>query len=338
MCNETLSKFFRSLALRHRSEPALSDVTYAVLKTVPDLRQDFVQFFYPNLNGAETFRVEREFTLPEGGRPDFVLHSPTWDLIVENKIWDQNYHFNEYQAVDPERKTYRALLANHRVTAVPEACGWSIRRWEELVEELDKKHYGNCSALVSGYLEYVREVCEVGKLVAFGRELLSVHALHLFNHTVKAAIQGASTDRYETSIIDGSGSFYNFGEGWSGFYFRLMDKKTKEEIRVFFGLNYFEDSPFLQVYIDKKGLGERFRRIDANVAPSPEYEIIRGNTNGGCLELRMPVATLERVTEESSFDQQLRSLGDFLACSCQALLYALAPQEAKQQAGTAGNP
>jgi len=329
MHDSSLSTFFKSLAIRRGTEPPLSDVTYAVLKTVADFRRDFIQFFYPELNGAEAIRIEREFTLPNGARPDFVLRAPTWDLIIENKIWDRNYHFNEYQTVDPERKTYRALLANHRVAEVPEACGWSIRRWDELTIEFGRKQYGDSSALVSGYLEYVREVCQVGKLGAFGRGLLSAHALHLFNHTLRAAIQGASTERYEASPSDGD--YYNFGEGWSGSYFSLRDKTTKEEIRAFFGLNYFEDSPFLQVYIDKGDLGGRFRRIDANIAISPKYVIDRGDTNGGCLELTMPAATLERVTEASSFDQQLRALGDFLACSCQALLDALAPQKAQQR-------
>jgi hypothetical protein len=100
--NEQFQQFFTELAQRFCNENDLSDFTYVALEVIPEFKKDFVRFFHPSLEiGNDEIQVVREFTLEStdeqpSSRPDFLLRCGSWDLIVENKIWDRNYHFDQY--------------------------------------------------------------------------------------------------------------------------------------------------------------------------------------------------------------------------------------------------
>jgi len=74
-----LDQFFSKLAVRLRKEPALSDMTYTALETIPGFKNDFVQFFHPGLKCEGDVEVFREFPLKSGGQPDFC--APARQLV-----------------------------------------------------------------------------------------------------------------------------------------------------------------------------------------------------------------------------------------------------------------
>ena len=113
-------EFFGTMATRLRNETHLSDLTFTAMDILP-FKKDFVQFFFNELplDPDEEITVSREFTLSSGdGQPDLVFRGHSWDLVVENKLGDQKYHFDQYgkTPLSKSRSLPRiGLIANHTV-------------------------------------------------------------------------------------------------------------------------------------------------------------------------------------------------------------------------------
>src|SRR6266536_5427995 len=155
-------RFFKTLARRFRNETHLSDMTYTTIQVIPRFRDDFIHYFFDHLDTNESIEVKREHRLPGGGQPDFVFVAQSWDLIVENKIWDKEYHPEYGKAPLREGRPLPkvGLIANHRVKeALPE--GWIFHEWMHFVDVFSQNDYGESQAVFDAYLTYVREICNV---------------------------------------------------------------------------------------------------------------------------------------------------------------------------------
>ena len=185
-----LDRFFKMLVRRLRNETHLSDITYTAIEVVPGFKEDFVHYFFPDLNTDGDIEVKRESAMPSGdGQPDFVFSTESWDLIVENKIWDRNYHFKQYgrAPLQPGKPLPRVgLIANHRVT-VPET--WQFRHWMNFVDAFSSKDYGQFRAVFEAYLTYVKEICTVAEFKKFTFIRESLSALTHFVRMAERAVQ-----------------------------------------------------------------------------------------------------------------------------------------------------
>ena len=113
-----------------------------------------------------TLYIERE--VPDdnntGSRVDFKItcKNDPKPFLVEVKIWDQNHHFGQYEkayGVDKERLGY--------ITNYPyKKDGYDVKQWRDLCNSLQKCiEEDNIpeeeSDLLSGYCEYVKNVCGI---------------------------------------------------------------------------------------------------------------------------------------------------------------------------------
>ncbi|HEY1717097.1 MAG TPA: hypothetical protein VGH42_02235, partial [Verrucomicrobiae bacterium] len=258
--NEQFQEFFKKLARRFRSENHLSDFTYVALEVIPEFKKDFVHFFHPSLeisdNGIE---VIREFTLKSSdqqpsGRPDFLLRCNAWDLIVENKIWDSDYHFGQY-GVTPlvlgGRKPLVGLIANHKVEPTQQSQGWAIKTWDEFVEYFANKKYSPYDDVFSAYIEYVNKVCAMTKFNNFKFDANSLHALAYFARMIRATLDKlptVSNSMYEISVKDDWK--WNFGETWAGCFFELKRDGSNLCLFLFFGIDFDPERKAASITID----------------------------------------------------------------------------------------
>jgi len=182
-------QFFKTLVRRLRKEIHLSDITYTAIEVIPGFKEDFIHYFFPALDTNEEIEVTREFALASGdGQPDFVFSAESWDLIVENKIWDRNYHFHQYgkAPLEPGKLVYVGLIANHAVS-VPST--WQFRHWSAFVDNFHKKNYGAFNLVLAAYLSYVKEICTMAEFEHFTFDSNSLFALTHFVRMLERALR-----------------------------------------------------------------------------------------------------------------------------------------------------
>src|SRR5439155_13993583 len=136
-------------------------------------------------------QATRESAMRSGdGQPDFVFSAESWDLIVENKIWDRNYHFKQYgrAPLEPGRPLPNVgLIANHAVTGVP--AKWQFRHWMNFVDEFSKRDYGQFHPVFVAYLNYVKHICTIAEFKNFRFEPKSLFALTHFTSMAERALR-----------------------------------------------------------------------------------------------------------------------------------------------------
>jgi hypothetical protein len=225
---ETLENFFEHLAERLCNENSLSDVTYALAKTswqfMSILMCDFFEFDFAH---EPPYDVERE-PPSSSGRPDFLVRQEERSYLIENKIYDYNYHFRQYHEGFKDKIPCKrqAFISNYRVDlstikndfkdGIAEDELQEIRKrtktWAELVKLLEGR--------ISGFPDDdVRRVCQMEKLQKVG-DLSNLSNLHRFNilveHVVKNTILKTDVRKefYPTKTRE-------HGESWSGRYMQL---------------------------------------------------------------------------------------------------------------------
>jgi hypothetical protein len=307
-------EFFRTLARRLRNETHLSDITYSAIEVIPEFKKDFVHYFFSDLNTDEDIEVRREFALPgNDGQPDLVFSGESWDLIVENKIWDENYHFDQYGKAPlyPQKPIPRVgLIANRHVGGVPQ--NWKFRQWAEFVDHFRNKDYGRYGALFEAYLTYVREICKVAEFKEFTLEPKALFALTHFARMAERTLHNASTRSYEVAIKSS-----HFGESWAGHWFELKPTGSKNTLTLFFGIDWsFEPGPAIVVEVLKRGNPKHFKLIEQTLLKSPSFQKVR--REAGFFQLLMPTEAFNALNSQSK-EKQLSTLRSFVGACCNAL-------------------
>jgi hypothetical protein len=319
-------QFFKTLVRRLRNETHLSDITYTAIEVVPGLKEDFVHYFFPNLNTREDIELTREFRVPSGdGQPDFVFRAESWDLIVENKIWDRHYHFEQYgrAPLGPGRPLpYVGLIANHPVTLPGSLSGnWQFRHWMNFVDEFstNDKQYGKFHAVFEAYLSYVKEICTVAEFKKFAFTPESLFALTHFVRMAERAVQNTSSASYELTIKPNHK--YAFGDSWAGHWFELKARGSNTPLDLFFGVDFGEDSKLPAITVDvHKGENPRcFNTIEKASFKSRSFDK-KVRKEDEMVQLRMPAEEFDSVNADPSRERQLNKLCSFLTACCDALL------------------
>ncbi len=86
---------FSNLSKRLRSENNLSDITWALAETFHEFKEKVMKFFFPELKDCKNVEITREKILG-GSRPDFFAEFDGKNFVIENKIENTNYHFQQY--------------------------------------------------------------------------------------------------------------------------------------------------------------------------------------------------------------------------------------------------
>jgi hypothetical protein len=311
-----IAAFFEHLATRCGDEVHLTDVTYAMLKAVPELRKDFVHFFDPKLGVEQEIDVVREYVLPDGtGQFDLLFRTPSWTLMVENKLDDTDYHFERFGRSDS--KTRLGLIGT-RVHPGPANSRWLLRSWPEFVEHLEQNVYAKTSALVSGYLSYVREVCGMKELAAFALEPAALSALRRFNDVIADVIAKTKIDGGTVRLNDAGA----VGRTSAGSHFTVM-ATSGASMTAFFGVDYRADPIFIGVAVEEQD--PSYTKVVMHVRTSPAFNVELDKLNGARVWLKMPRPQCEKVNSSADVKEQRRYLDAFLSACCTALVRALAP-------------
>ena len=312
-------QFFKTLVRRLRNETHLSDITYTAIELIPGFKKDFIRYFFEDLNTDEEIEVMREFRMPSGdGQPDSRFRAESWDLIVENKIWDRNYHFSQYGLAPLEagRPLPRVgLIANHRV-AVPKT--WEFRHWMNFVDEFSKKDYGQFRAVFDAYLSYVKEICTVAEFKRFTFVPDSLFALTHFVRMAERALQNTSSASYELTIKPNHK--WSFGDSWAGHWFELKPINSENTLNLFFGVDFRDepDSPAITVDVHKGENPLYFNAIAKAPLKSPSFEK-KVRKEDEIVQMRIPTEEFNFLNADPSKEDQLSRLGSFLIACCDVL-------------------
>lgn len=287
------------------------------MEAVPELARLFASFFGAPVKDGDQISIFREHQVT-GGWSDFYLQARDWKLIVENKIWDENYHFDQYKLDSQDgRAAYYGLIAAHQAPTHP---NWEVRRWDEWIELL--KHQGlDTKPLVAGYIAYVQEVCQVlREPEVFKLDVKGLPELARFLYSLEYLIQkhqsGPGYHR-EPYRWDANSK----GAGWY-FTLRKTGSSDRREFRSWFGILY-----------DKCALGAE---IEQRFVPSKEiWEKLTGlvssrlHSMGWKHELYHDGITLwhpdslEKLNEVESAHAQTEELKKVLDGFCQVLVDVL---------------
>jgi len=317
-------QFFKTLAGRLRKETHLSDITYTAIELIPEFKKDFIRYFFEHLNADEEIEVIREFPLPSAdGQPDFVFRAESWDLIVENKIWDRKYHFDQYgkAPLKPGKLVYVGLIANHAVP-IPSASTWQFRQWDDFVDKFGKKNYGRFHPVFVAYLNYVKEICTMAEFENFTFDPKSLFALTHFVRMAERALRTTSSASYE--IVIKPNQKWNFGDSWAGHWFDLKPADPKKTLNLFFGVDfsYERESPAITVDVHEPENPICFNAIKKASLKSSFFEKIFRKENE-TVQLHMPAERFNSVSADLSKENQLNALRSFLKASCDALLKSI---------------
>lgn len=263
--SETLERFFECLAERFYSENNLSDVTYALAKASSQFMSFFMSKFFKFDFSDDVYEIEREQS-SSSGRPDIVVTQKGRSYIIENKIYDRNYHFSQYYegfkdktscarygfianySVDPsiiEADFKKTEITNGELEEIKKR----IKTWAEFIELLEKsidQFLDDEKKLIHSYLEYVREVCEMEKLQKVG-DLSNLPNLHNFNILVKYVIANANLSS-DVQKAPYPAKTRECGDCWSGKYMAL-NRKGCTTLYPFMGIHYRRDEEMSQIYI-----------------------------------------------------------------------------------------
>ena len=322
MNSPEFNQFFRVLVSRFRKETHLSDITFTALEVVPGFKEDFVHFFFADLSTAEEIEVTREFWLPSGdGQPDFVFQCESWDLIVENKLWDRNYHFTQYGVtpLSPGKPTYMGLIANH---TVGDHADWQVRHWMRFVDHFNDKLYGDFTPIFAAYLHYVKTICAMSEFKNFQFDFKSLFSFTHFVRMLERALRTTSSPKYKIEVKPDKK--WDFGDCWSGFWFELDANDSPKPLKLWIGISfeYESEPPAVEVDVHQNENPVSFSKIERKLKDTSAFKKLFTKEDAS-IRLRMPHADFNKLNIEPSKEDQLSKLRSFVTACCDALVVSM---------------
>lgn len=251
-------KFFDCIAERMRNENDLSDVTWAMLQTSDTFLDAFLSFFFPDVAFSEVY-IEREKS-EDDSRPDFHFQYNGSTYVIENKIYDQNHHFEQYTStfnVSPDRLGY---ITNYPMKHKP----FIIHTWTEFYCYLKKKKVPQSERnLWDGYLSYIKNVCSI-EIFTKRMNLDGMYSLYEF-YNVLDEVFAFDTEEYSSQVYNsnydthqGGNTYRTPRQGAMGKYFDVEFKKQKiKETFGWMGVYFSEENPNIYIgFADIEGWGK----------------------------------------------------------------------------------
>jgi len=241
-----ITNLISKLSTRFNNENDLSDLTWTLCEISGNFKDLFLSFFFPELKGKlSVIELLREFS--EGNsRPDFYFKVDKQEYLIEIKKYDTNDHFEQYIRDFPNAS--RAWIAIYQV---PKRSGFEIKTWEEIHTHLELQlttiEDQETKEIVSGYCEYLKQVCSIIKFQKMNLDNLS--SLYFFNKHLPSLIErqrpGIISTIYsqpKSYFEDRSGTFFSLKKSdgvdtyypWIGVYY----DQTKTCICIGFSIGW----------------------------------------------------------------------------------------------------
>lgn len=282
-----LTKFFQAFASRQNSENDLSDIIYAACESSESFKELFIHFFFPEIDNPSEIYMERESS-QKNSRVDFLLISDDYTYIIENKIYDRNQHFGEYDKafnIPPERFGY---ITNYDVFEKKNyylSQGYRIHTWKEFYHYLllhtEEDEISKC------VLNYIKSVCSIISIKET-MKLSSLTSLTIFFEILKK-IFNVETDQYISEYYINNCKQETFWGGnicephdncVVGRYFEVRFKNIRGSLNTTCGwlgiyFNDIESKPTIRIGIreDKYWSGKAYNVITNNINKKSEWYI-----------------------------------------------------------------
>lgn len=215
--DERLETFFRFLGERLTDENNASDVLCAAFRAFDEFRSVVVECL--RLPSTGPLEITRERTI-EGSRPDFLITGEEGFFLVEVKLFDKNYHYDEYNrlAIDGVKPNRIILLTARKPDH--ELGGWCVVRWGHFIEKLEETHQQINFALA----KYFGRVTMTKSLeaISLGRPRGILH----LNRALERTIENYDSTDFQARIYTGGRN--NFSAESSGYYYELKHRTQPE--------------------------------------------------------------------------------------------------------------
>lgn len=263
--------FFSSIALRKEKENDLSDVTWAMLRASDTFLNAFLEFFFPKVDFSGEINIEREVS-EDDSRPDFYFEYRGKTYLIENKIYDQNHHFEKYSSTFDIKPDKLGYITNYPMEQNP----YVVHTWKEFYFYIQKYRFPKAEQeLVNGYLEYVKSVCSI-EIFKKSMNLEGMYSLYEF-YNVLDEVFAIDSKEYSAKVYNsyrdthqGGNKYCTPRQGAMGKYFDVQFKNHKiQETYGWFGVYFNEEVPRIYIaFSDEEGWGK------------PVYDLLEKNANG----------------------------------------------------------
>jgi hypothetical protein len=223
-----MDTFFEYLAIRKKDENDLSDITWAMCLASDYFKIKFLNFFFPNDKFDNSAIIKREYTGKNNSRVDFYIENSCKEkYIIECKINDRNYHFEQYAEDFEISNDKMGFISNYKIYKK----GFITKTWDELWDILfkslsdlqpDTKEF----ALIKGYLAFLKKVCRLNT-INMNDKLSYKEMFSVYNFMVllKKTINKINTEKYYLKSDDLPYSRKSQKElplGSDGYYFDII--------------------------------------------------------------------------------------------------------------------
>lgn len=258
-----INSLFNCLSLKYRKENDLSDFTWAMCQACDSFRNAFLGFFFPDIDTSSMdVTIEREKS-EDDSRPDFVINCNGRTYVIENKIYDTNHHFGQYDKtfdIIPQRFGY---ITNYKIEDKEILSkGYPIRTWEQLYDTfmLNLPEDEDDNRLWNGYLCYVKNVCNLIK-IENPMKLDGIYSLYSLIEILKKLSSRNEQDfeliKYNELKASGNGTY----NGISGINFEVKYKNIIQESRIWgwIGIYFEREHPvILMAFYNKPNWGKGY--------------------------------------------------------------------------------
>lgn len=178
--SSAIKLFFESLAIRMCKENDLSDIIWAMCKASSSFQKLFLNFFFGKVIDDKTIEsIDREVSDDNDGsfRVDFLIRVRGEETyIIENKIYDQNHHFEDYVKAYGVEKENFGYITNYSFKKE----GYSVKHWSDfyskLCSHIEEENSEEEKKLMIGFKNYLQSVCNIIKIEK-KMELKSVYSM-----------------------------------------------------------------------------------------------------------------------------------------------------------------
>lgn len=275
--------FFENISYRMCSENCLSDITWALCNASSTFKEIFLKLFFPDMQISPDITIERELS-KNGSRVDFFITNGEEEYLIENKIYDNNQHFGQYDKifnVKPERFGY---IANYPISQPKIGKTYQIRTWEDFYKKLEIQVEDNQEQmLIDGYRKYLKSVCNI---IEFNKpmNIEGIYSLYQFmvilNKLCKRDEEHFNLNicnqnrRYDNSHADYEATGINFE-----ITFKLCNnnKIRKVQTRGWIGIYFNQEKPIISIgFWNHKNWGKNIYNLlkKKNIENKGEYSSV----------------------------------------------------------------
>jgi hypothetical protein len=293
-----MEDFFGFLAERLTLENNASDILYAAFKSSDAFRSVVLDCL--GIPSEAVVEITREWTIGSS-RPDVLLQVRDGsDVLAEVKLFDKDYHYDEYSQLPIEGPQPRiVLLTAHKPWQ--ELPGWDVIQWKDLIKKAEKSGDHFTLALA----RYFRRVTMTKKLeaVSFGRP----RGMLYLNRALERVILDYQSNDFVTRINRGAKD--SFGEVSSGYCYELCHRsEPKRRAFPYFCLHYDDTVEGIEMALRKDMHPTNYANVFKALS---EHYGERLKTEGGWCYVMMLTQDFETLLACGDLEEQMRILRNF---------------------------